>query len=211
MVGGGSRLSPRGILVNGASYDSTGDNSIILTTARKQQNVSNSTKKTSPGGQPHRRSVSFQEQMTVRLCKQIPKTYSKDLWYASKDLLSFRTETVQIKELALKAKLKSVRSRNHTRRVLLQYRTDKANIKMSSSRAMVNRSENNLNNVSKISSQKATELAIKTAELLELEVVKDRKSYYPELASACFGAGQQWAFDYYLGTMIDSFCFMSAE
>lgn len=149
--------------------------------------------------------------MTIRLCKQIPKTYAKDIWYSASDLMSFRTELVKIKELALKAKLKSARSRNHSRRVLLQYRTDKANIKMASSRTMVTRSENNLKNVSKISSQKATELAIKTAELLEFEVVEERASYYPELASACFGASQQWAFDYYLGTMIDSFCTVSTE
>ena len=208
MVGRPSRLSPRGILVNGASYDkNTGDDSIILTTTARKQNGSSATKTSSK----KRQKVAFEEQMTVRLCKQIPKTYAKDLWYAPSDVFEFRNDIVKIKELALKAKLKSVRSRNHTRRVLLQYRTDKANVQMSTSRTMRNRSENNLKNVSKISSQKATELAIKTAELLEIEVVEDRRSYYPELASACFGASRQWAFDYYLGDMIDSICFMSSE
>jgi len=223
MVGGGSRPVPRAVVTYtcSASDDITVDNSIIMKHIPKQQygsssksalkkHPNNSEQKKSFRSSPKRR-VSFDEQLTLALVKRIPQKCSKDCWYSAGELVDFRAKVLEIKELNLKAKLKSARSRNHSRRVLLQYRTDRANIHMSTSRSMVMRSHINLKNVSKMSSEKTTEVAIKNAKKLEREIHADQSGLNPAISSVCFGPSQHWAIDYYLASMIDTLCTVAVE
>ena len=212
-----SRLAPRA-MVNSALDDNIVDNSTIFTSTPKQydlRNLKSAMKKHTTGlneqslyraPQKRHRRVSFDEQLTLALIKRIPVAYKNEIWNTANELVTFRTKVLDCKELNLKMKLKSARARNHSRRVLLQYRTDIVSKKMAASRSIAMRCLINLKNVSAKSSEKTREVAIENANQLERELVSDQSYLNPTISSACFGQGQRWAFDYYLGSMIDTLC-----
>ena len=218
----GSRPKSRARVTNAPAHDNIVDNSIIFkytskrdgrnpkSVIKKHKNVSN--KKISVFAHQKRlRRVSFHDHLTLLLVKRIPKTCKTDLWYTANELNSFRTNVMNSKELSLKVKLKSARSRNHVRKVLLQYRTDRANEKIATSRSTAMRSLINLRKVSMKSSAKTREVAIRNANKLEREIFTDQSCMNPTITGACLGPVHRWAFDYYLGSMIDTLCTVSME
>jgi len=148
------------------------------------------------------RKVFFADEITVKSIKRIPKCYATDIWYKAIDMDRFRMDVLNCKELRFEVKLKSARSHNHMRRVLVEHRGRKGK---QTTTCAITRNSHNLSSVSMKSSKKPKEVAIKRANSLEQEVV-DGQSFMNPRISSCFGPSHRWVFDYYLGSMIDTLC-----
>ena len=215
----GSKLPPHFIMSN--RDDTTVNNPMVSSSERKKSGKnSKSTKKhhfasnseilsrTSCREKNQRlRKVSFAEKVMIKIVDRIPKIYAMDTWYTAHDMDNFRAMVLNCKELQLRVKLKSARSYNHMRRVLLEYRANRAQKgnKAISSR-VATRNPRDLSIVSSKSSKKPREEAIKNAIKLEKEIIADQSFLNPTISSACAGSSHRWVLDYYLGYLIDTLC-----
>ena len=152
------------------------------------------------------RRVSFADEPTLKKFKRIPKVYAIDVWYNARDMERFRSKVLNNEELRLKVKLKSARCHSHMRRVLLEYRVN--HMKGATTKCIAARNSLNLCDVSMNSSRKPREAAIKIAAKLEKDIIGDQpaSACNPTVSSVCFGPTYRWAFDYYLGSYIDTLC-----
>ena len=189
-----------------------------LTSAKKQHtqysSVSNSefslnisTRQTSYCAEECLRKVSFAEKVTLKIFNRIPKVYAYDIWYTANDMDNFRTKVLNCKQQQLKVKLKSARCHNHMRRVLLEYRINRAQKGNNTITSCVNaRNPRDLSIVAMSSSRKPREVAMKNAKKLEKEIIANQSLQSSTISSDCFGPRHHRAFDYYLGYLIDSLC-----
>ena len=158
----------------------------------------------------HRRNVSFHNEVTVVEVERVPKSETKGVWWSFRDMDRFRLEASRSQQRRKRGMSRSKQSQKHARKVLVQQCASEELDGIPSDPAT-------LGMIASDSSKKSREIAHRSAQKLEQEVLKEyghqrnnsitssNNSITTPMPLRAVHKSRNMVADYYWGAVVDAF------